>query len=495
MRVFFYLFYKPKIFLLSIIGRFGSMSYRRTNTLLGFILCSGIVSCSWMREAELPKTTSPSLFRSADSMNTNIESLPYLAWWQQFNDPILNNLIESSILNNLELQSSLQNLEQARGQLLQAKLSWIPTLDLLGGYTTNPSLGDIGTFFGAWPTYTLNIANMIQNQRYASYQVQEYEAMVNGVRLTLIAQVCSGYFTLIAQQQQLYLLNQLYVDIAKLVSLIEQQRKIGLDTAINVTAILAQQKQIQAQISLVKHNILVSNNSLKFLINENPGDIESINEFSNYDFNNFHPGDLPANVLANRPDIIMAQYSVQKSHAGVGVAFSNLFPSIQLDRFFGGGSINGALSSPDQYVKMTDAYLDWGISPATFGQIEAQKGAYYSQIYQYIQTVRKALRDTDNSFSFNNRVNEKYAHLSDAFNLINRKYNLQDGLYKSGLISNLMLTQNRIEVDNMKITLNQAKLEQALSLVNLYQELAGGYKYTYATESLNLSNKKYLNQD
>jgi outer membrane protein TolC len=144
---------------------------------------------------------------------------------------------------------------------------------------------------------------------------------------------------------------------------------------------------------------------------------------------------------------------------------------------------------------MTDAYLDWGISPATFGQIEAQKGAYYSQIYQYIQTVRKALRDTDNSFSFNNRVNEKYAHLSDAFNLINRKYNLQDGLYKSGLISNLMLTQNRIEVDNMKITLNQAKLEQALSLVNLYQELAGGYKYTYATESLNLSNKKYLNQD
>ena len=133
MRVFFYLFYKPKIFLLSIIGRFGSMSYRRTNTLLGFILCSGIVSCSWMREAELPKTNSPSLFRSADSINTNIESLPYLAWWQQFNDPTLNNLIESSILNNLELQSSIQSLEQARGQLLQAKLSWIPVVDLFGG--------------------------------------------------------------------------------------------------------------------------------------------------------------------------------------------------------------------------------------------------------------------------------------------------------------------------------------------------------------------------
>ena len=76
-----------------------------------------------MREAELPKTNSPSLFRSADSINTNIESLPYLAWWQQFNDPTLNNLIESSILNNLELQSSIQSLEQARGQLLQAKLS------------------------------------------------------------------------------------------------------------------------------------------------------------------------------------------------------------------------------------------------------------------------------------------------------------------------------------------------------------------------------------
>jgi outer membrane protein TolC len=446
-----------------------------------------------MREANLPNVGAPTSFPSANTPTfVNVESLPYVAWWEQFKDPVLNQLIESAINNNLDLQAAVQNLNQARGQLRQVELGWIPNIDGYMGYSTNPALGDIGSFYGAWPTYTLNIANNIQNQRYAGYQKNEVEAMVQGVRLTLIGQVCASYFTLIAQEKQLYLLRKLDQDITDMVSLITQQQKIGLDSNINVASIQSKQKQIHAQIASVEHNIRISNNALRYLIDENPGDIEHNYSFDYFNFNQIKPMDLPANVLANRPDIIMAYQATQRAHAAVGVSYSTLFPSIQLDKFFGAGAGNGSTALPTQYATMVDSYLLWGLNPSVFGQIEAQKGAYYSQIYQYIQTVRKALRDTDNSLSANIKISEQYKSLDESLKIFTKKIDLQKGLYKSGLISRLNVLEYTIDLDTLKIVVNQAKLEQAMSLVNVYQELAGGYKFTYASESQQIQSQKYL---
>lgn len=202
--------------------------------------------------------------------------------------------------------------------------------------------------------------------------------------------------------------------------------------------------------------------------------------------------DLPANVLANRPDIIMAYQATQRAHAAVGVSYSTLFPSIQLDKFFGAGAGNGSTALPTQYATMVDSYLLWGLNPSVFGQIEAQKGAYYSQIYQYIQTVRKALRDTDNSLSANIKISEQYKSLDESLKIFTKKIDLQKGLYKSGLISRLNVLEYTIDLDTLEIVVNQAKLEQAMSLVNVYQELAGGYKFTYASESQQTQSQKYL---
>lgn len=436
-----------------------------------------ITGCSWMREAELPQIKQPTTFRSANESAIQMESLPYISWWQQLNDTRLNAFIESSLNSNLDIQVALANLEQAKGQLKQVQLSWIPFVNLYAGYSNNPALGIPGNFYGIWPQYTLNIPALISQQRMAKYNVQTQQAIIDSVRLTVISEAAAGYITLIAQQQQLELLNTLNSDIEKLLQIESAEIKIGLSDDVVFYGIKTEHEMTLAQIELVKHNITLSNNALSYLINSNPRDIANSNNFTQLQFDQIKPSTLPATVLQNRPDIKIAQYQLQTTHASVGAAYSNLFPMIQLDQFMGLASGNGSHGTPNTQANMTDTYLNWGINPSTFGQIEAQKGAYQADVYHYIQTVRKAIKDTDDSFSANTRYSSNYLRINNALSTTQSKYKLQQGLYSAGMISYPQLIKNKIEVDNMLLTANQAKLQQALTLVKLYQELAGGYKY------------------
>ena len=303
------------------------------------------------------------------------------------------------------------------------------------------------------------------------------KAMVDGVRLTVIGQVSAGYFTLIAQQEQLLLLNKLNDDMNELIKILKQEVSIGLKDNVDLTGLMSQQQLIQAQISIATHNIVLSQNSLHYLLNQNPGSIKSTNNFAKLDFDKFKPGALPSTVLQNRPDLRMAEYAVKSAHAGVAVAYGSLFPSLQLDSFFGAGTGGGIVGNPTNYVPMQDAYMNWGINPSTFGEIEAQKGAYQAQVYRYIQTVRKILKDVDNDFSANRQYSNNYQSTQQSWKDLAEKYKLQQGLYQTGIMSYTQLLNAKIQLDNLALTVNQAKLQQAITVVNLYQDLAGGYKY------------------
>ena len=58
----------------------------------------------------------------------NESNLPYIAWWQGFNDPLLNQLIESGLANNNSLNMSRGHIEAAEGELKKVQFQWIPDM-------------------------------------------------------------------------------------------------------------------------------------------------------------------------------------------------------------------------------------------------------------------------------------------------------------------------------------------------------------------------------
>lgn len=216
----------------------------------------------------------PSKFPSSTKAYKPVNNLPYTAWWQQFHDLELNQLIETGLKNNMDVHIAIGNVQQAQGELQQIKLSWIPTLKLFAGYSTNPALGVPGAFYGAWPYYVLNIMQLYTQQKQATYNLQVYQAAVEGVRLALIGQITSAYFTLSAQMEQLRLLQQLDKDLKSLIALSQQDIKIGLVNEIDLAQLQSDEQIIAAQIKPILHNIVFSENALRFLINEIPGRVK-----------------------------------------------------------------------------------------------------------------------------------------------------------------------------------------------------------------------------
>ena len=436
-----------------------------------FILGTTLIGCHQHDHYLPPPVNIPREFPSFSQVYKNTSDLPYNSWWQKLHDPQLDNLVESGLKNNLDLQITFNNLERAQGQLLQVKLNWLPTLSILAGYSTNPALGVPGAFVGAWPTYAINIAQQINQQKRAKYNVQYYQSMVGGARLAVIGQITSTYLLLIAQKEQLRLLQQLDRDAKELLQISQKEIGAGLKNTIDLAEFQVQIQQIEAQMSTIKYNIVAGQNALRFLINDNPGAVFSSDQFKNINLFQFKPGALPVAVLRNRPDVQMAIYAVQGAGAAVSLAYSDFFPLLQLDDFLGSAS-----AYRPNFIQAVDAYPNWTIALSTLGKIKAQKAAQKASINEYIKTVRSVLKNVDNDFSAHRQTTKYYSSVQTAERYYRKKHDLQRGLLKTGLTSYTELLNSKVTLDNLELLTNQAKLQLALSLVNLYQDLAAGYK-------------------
>ncbi|MFT4059351.1 MAG: TolC family protein [Legionella sp.] len=421
------------------------------------------------------KQLPPATFKQFPSSNKAykpLNDLPCLAWWHQFHDQELNRLIKAALRNNMDIHIALGNIQQARGELLQVKLSWIPTIQLLAGYSTNPALGVPGGFYGIWPYYALNIMKLYTQGKQASYNLQYYHAALDGARLAVIGQVASAYFTLMSQREQIKLLRQLDNDLQTLIKLSTHDVYIGLDNDLILAQLQSDERLIAAQINPILHNIVYSENALRFLINENPGKVHSKNNFAHLDFSRFRPGSLPATVLNHRPDMTMAIYALKAARTGELVAWSDFFPYVQLDEFV------GEIHLPKgQFANLTDAYADLDLIPSSIGNIMRSKGITSTKFAALYKTIRQILREVDTDFSANKRMNEQFIMYSHAEADYRHKYHLQQSLLKTGLISYKELLQSKLYLDSLALKTNQAKLELAMSLVVLYEDLAGGYAY------------------
>ncbi len=455
--------------------------------LIGIPICLSIASCAYFSTYNPADTGSAAkAWDSQDSlyaMSTE-SNLPYLAWWQKFNDPLLNQLIESGLAYNNNLHVSMANVEAAQGELKRVELNWIPSLSSNIGYSSFPDLGYPGMLFAVIPTYTMNIFSQIKEQKRAKYELAAAKAEDDGVRLAIIGQISNGYFTLISQTEQLELFKQLEADLNELVVIATSTYKGGLTSQIDLEQAKSEVKLIKAQELIIQQNIIVSQNALRYLVNENPSKIKLSRKFSDLNGQQIIIGNLPLTVIENRPDMIQAANELKAANEGIGLAFSNLLPTIQLSAARGeiGTVANG--SDYGQPIYFNQALLQIPVFNASvYGQIDKAKGLNKASYYRYTDTLRKVMRDVNNDLSAHDLYTKRFDTTESAENDTKHVYSLNNSLYKRGIISYMQLLQSKIKLDNLAILVNKSKAEQFVTIVNLYQDLAGGYNYGKESEA------------
>lgn len=468
--------------------------------LLYLLTSLGLLGCSYFSPSYTkPNLALPEHWNSPNSgIESQSESLPYLAWWQQFNDPLLNRYIESGLHNNMNIQVAKANLEAAQGQLLAAKLNWIPFLSIFGGDISGNSqnnltpignLGAIansGAFYALLPAYTLNVFTNYTLQKQAGYNVEAAQNAELSVRLAVIGQVTAAYFSLLAQQQMLSQYQQLDTTLTELIHINTALDKRGLANGISISELRSKQQLVQGQISLAEHNLQLAKNALRLLINQTPGDVDLQNKFAQVNPYQVIPGNMPVSVIAARPDIMRAEAQLKAANEGISVASSALLPSINLNYFYaqGAGSqtFNNAAApslgdSNGNTQSYYAAYANWVILPSVFGQINTSSALFRASLANYKFVVNSALHEVDNSLSANNGWNKKMTANQHALTELESAVATKRAMYKRGLLPYGMVLLAQVEQQLMALDITQTKLQQMISLVNVYQNLGGGYKY------------------
>ncbi len=443
-----------------------------------------IAGCAYNSKYQKPQVAVTNQWSVANKnlIESSQANLPYLAWWQGFNDPLLNQLIESSINANNSLNMSRAHIEAAEGELKRIQFGWIPDINVLLGYSNNPATGFPGLLALIAPSYTINIFSQIKEQKKAKYELAEAKAEDDAIKLTVISQVSASYFTYLAEVEHKRLLQNLADDVSHLADISEKLYKSGISSEINVEELRAQVSQIRGEQEIVEQNIILSRNSIRYLINQNPGEIASSVSFIQIHNDKIIPGQLPLTVLENRPDMQMAENRLRASNEGIGIAASQLLPTIQLD-YIGGptAAVPNGYYFPTPILQNSVNFNDEILRIPAFkmsalGAIAKAKGLEKVSYYNYIDTLQKALRDTTNAISANERMANKFKQSQKSGEHLAKAYDLNNNLYKKGIQSYMDTLNSKIAFDRMQININQDKLQQLVTVVRLYQELAGGYK-------------------
>lgn len=415
--------------------------------------------------------------RDANYVNSE-QPLACFAWWKQFKDPNLNALIDQALIFNSELKVAMANIEAAQGELKQVQLNWLPEVTGNGGYSSFPYLGFPGVLLNVVPAYTINIFKQIKEQQRAKYELKATEAMYQGVRLALISQIVSHYFSYLSQIEQLTLLHSLEKSLSKLIIISQSMYQGGLYARTNLELAKTELSLIQARERIVRQNIVINANALHYLLDENPGNYPLNNSFKNLNTNHLVIGALPLNIIENRPDLRQAKQELMAANAGVGIAFSNWLPSLNLALARGEIAKKANGGQLGQAIHFNQAIAEIPLlRAANYGRFRKAKGLDKASYYRYSDTLRKVLRDVSNSLSAHDLYTKRLKDITRAERELRNAFNLDYSLFKKGIISHFNLIETKVRLDKLAIAVNQHKLEQLLTIVLLYQDLAAGYNY------------------
>lgn len=447
-----------------------------------------------------PQLNAPQAWSSKDGNTTNSsESMPDMAWWHKFNDPQLNALVESALVNNNNLQVAMGNMLQAQASLKKVQMSWVPTVSIGGagfagqyfnpGFQNNsgyPLLNSLnqnnpqnfdGYAFGAMPSYTVNVFSLIKQGEIAKLNLAIQQQSVNAMRLGVISQVANSYFTLLGLHKQLELQQQMLTDAKDLRKYNQIQYNKGSIGQLNLDGLDQFIASLETKIPEIEDNITQTENALQVLTNNNPGKIQMGNTFDNISTEGVIPVNLPSQVLKSRPDVAIAEYQLRVNNANIGAVTSQFFPTIsltgnvgqmtmQLSNLFnvGGDFWTGALGAAMPVFNL-----------GLYADVDKAKGGYYAAYYNYIQTVRNAFAQVDDGLSKHDSLNKQYKIQEAGYQKAQNMYTIGQKQYKQGAISLANTVGFKLNIDYTKAGLNQLKIQQLNSIVNMYQVLGGGY--------------------
>ncbi|MCE6977053.1 efflux transporter outer membrane subunit [Pseudomonas frederiksbergensis] len=410
-------------------------------------------------------------------------------WREMFRDPVLQQLIESSLLNNRDLRVAALNVEayQAKYRIQRADLYPAISANGTGSRQRLPSsltqTGDsaISSSYSATlgiSAYELDLFGRIRSlSEEASFIYLSSEEARRSTQLSLVASVANAYLTWRADQELLKLTQDTLQSYEQSLRLTERTNQVGTASALALSQSRTSVESARASLAKFQRQVAQDLNSLALLVGTSVSDdLPSLPLAS--DLLAEVPAGLPSDLLQRRPDILQAEYLLQSANANIGAARAAFFPSIsltanagsssnELSGLFKGGS-GGWLFQPQINIPIFNA----GSLRASLDYSKIQKDISVSQ---YEKSILTAFQEVSDGLTARKTYKDQLMAQTDLVQANQDYYRLAERRYRIGVDSSLTFLDAQRSLFSARQTLIIDRLAQLTAEVSLYKALGGGW--------------------
>jgi len=430
----------------------------------------------------------------------NISSIP---WKTYFKDPYLVALIDTALKNNQELMMTLQEIEISRNEIQKRKGEILPSVGLAAGTGvekvgryTSQGAGDAGTEItpgrampdplgdfklSAYANWEVDIWNKLHNAKAAA--VTRYLATVEGknfVITNLIAEVADSYYELLGLDNQLEIIKQNIALQNNALTIVKLQKEASRATELAV-------QKFQAEVLTSKtiefdllQQIKETENRINFLLGRYPQEIKRDKNSFLADLPSEVKVGIPAQLLANRPDVKQAELELEAAKLDVRVARAAFYPKLDISAAIGLQAFR-----PSYFLKFPESIL-YSLAGDVAGPlinrnaIQAEfKTASAQQVQvmvNYEKVLLNAYLEVSNDLSKIHNLEQKYNLKSEQVDALSKAIDASQDLFKSARVDYFEVLMTQRDALESKLQLIETKKDQLNTLVHVYRDLGGGWQ-------------------
>jgi outer membrane protein, multidrug efflux system len=460
---------------------------------LKLVLLVGLVSgCAMVGpDYQRPDTDLPATF-SEPAPAGELEALVATAWWELYQDPVLNDLVALARKNNTDIKLAAARIEEADAVLREAGTTLFPRVNFEGSGTRSKvtQRGPVPAFNQFEPireNYIARLNTSFEVDFWGKYRRTREAARAQAlatryaqgtVQLSLSSLVASNYILLRSLDAQIAVSRDSLRSREESLDLTKRRLEGGVASAldvhqaqVNVSNLMAQIAELVRQRAIVEHQLAVLTGVLGMKLA--PADLESL------PMPPIPPAGLPSRLLEARPDIQRAEQEMIAANARIGVAKAALFPTISLTGIYGGESaeLGDILESAARIwtfgVGVDLPIFDSGAREARVDQATAQQK---QALALYQQAVQTAFREVNDALVTLRQSAEREQALALSEEAAEKALQIAENRYKAGYAGYLeVLDSQRVHND---ITLAYVDSRQArlAATVELFKALGGGWR-------------------
>jgi multidrug efflux system outer membrane protein len=412
-------------------------------------------------------------------------------WWEQFGDPVLNDLIETALRENRDVRIAAARVDQFAGALVATRSQLYPQVGYGAGASRvrasrvgYPPIPDpVDNQFTLYEaslgaSWQLDLFGRVRRLTEAAQaQVFATEQAQRGVVLTVVANVASSYIVLRAFDRQLEIARATAANFGETARIFDLRFKAGIVSQTEVTQIRSQYQQALAAIPAFEQVIAAQENLISILLGRNSGPIargKTIDQL----LPPLIPADLPSTLLERRPDILQAEQNLVAANANIGAARALYYPTISLTGALGststafGNFLTGPATAWLAAASLAGPILTFG---GIEGQVQSAEAQEKQALYVYQQTILNAFRETNDALTGSQKKIQELAMQVERVRQLREFARLSKLKFDKGVSGYLEVLVADNELFAAELASVRLQADRYTQLVSVYQAMGGGW--------------------